>query len=271
MRRASLIAVHAWPPPRTVSSRAGSAAPDLAAIEAEAARRLAGLLDNWRKTTPTSRSARLSCATARADAGRLVRLRRSGGHRLGPARLGMGSVTVQALAAASGAGLSRSCVQQVDRYFRVGLKYCLLAIDDDRLTTAFWTRQHECRGDVIHNTDTVLPCHLSWKSTAFQSGGSHGLKVIWPFRTRNPPNPQTIICQVRPRTRCGCPPGCCPGCRRDPRMPPGGSTDGMAGVADLDTHDGVNRGAERGLVQRQRLVVVVVGALDVSLNSSGST
>ncbi len=162
MRRASLIAVHAWPPPRTVSSRAGSAAPDLAAIEAEAARRLAGLLDNWRKTTPTSRSARLSCATARADAGRLVRLRRSGGHRLGPARLGMGSVTVQALAAASGAGLSRSCVQQVDRYFRVGLKYCLLAIDDDRLTTAFWTRQHECRGDVIrgHRHGVAVPFEL---------------------------------------------------------------------------------------------------------------
>jgi hypothetical protein len=39
--------------------------------------------------------------------------------------------------------------------------------------------------------------------------------------------------------------------------------DGAAGVADLDAHDGMNRGAERGLMQRQRLVVVVVGALDV--------
>jgi Universal stress protein family len=52
LRKASLIAVHAWPPPRTVISRAGSPAPDLAAIEAEAARRLAGLLDNWRKNYP---------------------------------------------------------------------------------------------------------------------------------------------------------------------------------------------------------------------------
>ena len=48
------------------------------------------------------------------------------------------------------------------------------------------------------DTDTVLPCHLSRKSTALQSGGSHGLKVIWPLRTRNPPNPQTIVCQVPP-------------------------------------------------------------------------
>jgi nucleotide-binding universal stress UspA family protein len=52
LRKASLIAVHARPPPRTVISRAGSPAPDLAAIEAEAARRLAGLLDNWRKNYP---------------------------------------------------------------------------------------------------------------------------------------------------------------------------------------------------------------------------
>jgi hypothetical protein len=27
---------------------------------------------------------------------------------------------------------------------------------------------------------------------AFQSGGSQGLKVIWPLRTRNPPDPLTI-------------------------------------------------------------------------------
>ena len=30
------------------------------------------------------------------------------------------------------------------------------------------------------DTDTVLPCHLSRKSSAFQPGGSHGLKVTWP-------------------------------------------------------------------------------------------
>ena len=52
LRTASLIAVHAWHPPRSAISRAGSPSPDLAAIEAEAARQLAGPLESWRKKYP---------------------------------------------------------------------------------------------------------------------------------------------------------------------------------------------------------------------------
>lgn len=54
LRKASLIAVHAWHTPLTAISRAGSPppVPDLTATTAEAARRLAGLLDNWRKKYP---------------------------------------------------------------------------------------------------------------------------------------------------------------------------------------------------------------------------
>ncbi len=52
LRKASLMAIHAWHTPHTAIPRAGSPAPDLAAIEAEAARQLAGLLDNWRKRYP---------------------------------------------------------------------------------------------------------------------------------------------------------------------------------------------------------------------------
>ena len=53
-RQASLMAIHALHIPKTAISRAGSASPvpGLAAIEAEAARQLARLLDNWRKKYP---------------------------------------------------------------------------------------------------------------------------------------------------------------------------------------------------------------------------
>ena len=54
LRQAGLIAVHAWHIPLAAISRAGSPSPvpDLAATVAEASRRLAGLLDNWRKKYP---------------------------------------------------------------------------------------------------------------------------------------------------------------------------------------------------------------------------
>jgi nucleotide-binding universal stress UspA family protein len=54
LRQADLIAVHAWLIPPAAISRAGSPSPvpDLAATVAEAARRLAGLLDNWRAMYP---------------------------------------------------------------------------------------------------------------------------------------------------------------------------------------------------------------------------
>ena len=54
LRQAGLIAVHAWLIPLAAISRAGSPSPvpDLAATAAEAARRLAGLLDNWRNMYP---------------------------------------------------------------------------------------------------------------------------------------------------------------------------------------------------------------------------
>jgi hypothetical protein len=54
LRQAGLIAVHAWHIPLAAISRAGSPSPvpDLAATVAEAARRLAGLLDNWRDKYP---------------------------------------------------------------------------------------------------------------------------------------------------------------------------------------------------------------------------
>ena len=54
LRKVGLIAVHAWHIPLAAISRAGSPSPmpDLAASVAEAARRLAGLLDNWRKKYP---------------------------------------------------------------------------------------------------------------------------------------------------------------------------------------------------------------------------
>ena len=54
LRQADLIAVHAWHIPPAAISRAGSPSPvpDLAPTAAEAARRLAGLLDNWRDMYP---------------------------------------------------------------------------------------------------------------------------------------------------------------------------------------------------------------------------
>ena len=54
LRKAGLIAVHAWHIPLAAISRAGSPSPmpDLATSVAEAARRLAGLLDNWRTKYP---------------------------------------------------------------------------------------------------------------------------------------------------------------------------------------------------------------------------
>src|SRR5689334_4120125 len=66
------------------------------------------------------------------------------------------TITVRA---ASGARLSRSCLQQVDRYFGVGLERYLVPIDDDRLTTVFRTRQYERRGGVIgkHRHGVAMP------------------------------------------------------------------------------------------------------------------
>ena len=84
LRKASLIAVHAWHTPLAAISRAGSPSPvpDLAATVAEAGRRLAGLLDDWRKKY---RDVPVSQYVVRDRPGRvLVRLvhpRRPGGHR----------------------------------------------------------------------------------------------------------------------------------------------------------------------------------------------
>ena len=54
LRKASLIAIHAWHTPQTDISRAGSPSPFPGSyvIEAEAAGQLAGLLDSWRKKYP---------------------------------------------------------------------------------------------------------------------------------------------------------------------------------------------------------------------------
>ena len=54
LRKATLMAIHAWHTPQTGISRAGSPSPvpGSYAIEAEAARQLAGLLDNWRNKYP---------------------------------------------------------------------------------------------------------------------------------------------------------------------------------------------------------------------------
>jgi len=54
LRKATLMAIHAWHTPQTGISRAGSPSPvpGSYAIEAEAARQLAALLDNWRKKYP---------------------------------------------------------------------------------------------------------------------------------------------------------------------------------------------------------------------------
>jgi hypothetical protein len=120
------------------------------------------------------------------------------------------------------------------------------------------------------DTDKVLPCHLSRKFAAVQPGGSHGLKVIWPFRTRNPPNPQTIACQVPPAEAMWMPSAVLPWIvGQVDECCPAEVLDGAARVADLDADDGVDRGAERRLVQRQRLVVVAVGALDVTAELVG--
>jgi nucleotide-binding universal stress UspA family protein len=54
LRNASLMAIHAWHTPQTGVSRAGppSPVPGWRALEAEAARQLAGVLDNWREKYP---------------------------------------------------------------------------------------------------------------------------------------------------------------------------------------------------------------------------
>jgi nucleotide-binding universal stress UspA family protein len=54
LRKASLLVMHAWHTPQTEISRAGSPSPvpGSYAIEAEAARQLAGLVDSWRKKYP---------------------------------------------------------------------------------------------------------------------------------------------------------------------------------------------------------------------------
>ena len=52
LRKAGLMAIHAWHTRHTAIPRAGSPAPDLAAIEAETSRQLAGLLDHWQKRYP---------------------------------------------------------------------------------------------------------------------------------------------------------------------------------------------------------------------------
>ena len=54
LRKASLLAIHAWRPPQTDISRAGDefTAADSHALEAEAARQLEGLLNEWREKYP---------------------------------------------------------------------------------------------------------------------------------------------------------------------------------------------------------------------------
>ena len=54
LRKASLLVMHAWHTPQTGISRAGSPSPvpGSYAIEAEAARQLAGLVDSWREKYP---------------------------------------------------------------------------------------------------------------------------------------------------------------------------------------------------------------------------
>jgi nucleotide-binding universal stress UspA family protein len=54
LRQASLVAIHAWHTPQYDISRAGPTFPEPGsdAAEAEAARQLAGLLDNWREKYP---------------------------------------------------------------------------------------------------------------------------------------------------------------------------------------------------------------------------
>ena len=54
LRKASLVAIHAWHLPQFGISRAGTASPvrGADAAEAEAAKRLEGLLDNWREKYP---------------------------------------------------------------------------------------------------------------------------------------------------------------------------------------------------------------------------
>ena len=54
LRKASLVAVHAWHTPLAAISRAGSSppVPGLDSTAAEAARQLAGLLDDWQKKYP---------------------------------------------------------------------------------------------------------------------------------------------------------------------------------------------------------------------------
>ena len=84
LRQAGLIAVHAWHIPLAAISRAGSPSPvpDLAATVAEAARRLAGLLDNWRKQVPRRRGQPVCRARPpELGAGRLVHPHRPAGHR----------------------------------------------------------------------------------------------------------------------------------------------------------------------------------------------
>jgi nucleotide-binding universal stress UspA family protein len=52
LRKASLLAVHAWHAPRAAIGRPGSGSHDLAGVEAGATGRLAGLLGNWRENYP---------------------------------------------------------------------------------------------------------------------------------------------------------------------------------------------------------------------------
>src|SRR5881398_1964126 len=88
------------------------------------------------------------------------------------------------------------------------------------------------------DTDTVLPCHLSRKSTAFQSGGSHGLNVMAVPDTESAESADDRL----PGSACGGYVDALGGvpliveeideCR------PAGVLDGAAGVADLNAHDG---------------------------------
>lgn len=83
LRKAGLIAVHAWHIPLAAISRAGSPSPvpDLAASVAEAARRLAGLLDRWRVKSPAVPVSPVCRARPpELGAGRLVHPHRPGGH-----------------------------------------------------------------------------------------------------------------------------------------------------------------------------------------------
>ena len=84
LRKASLLAIHAWRPPQTDISRAGDefTAADAHALEAEAARQLDGTAERVAGEVP-GRAGQPGCRARSSGpgAGRPVRPRRPGGHR----------------------------------------------------------------------------------------------------------------------------------------------------------------------------------------------